>query len=374
MKTGIKAPWVGALVGVLILVWRAGATEAVDSSGLRPGPATVVADRLNVRGEPRLQAERVGQLQRGDSVQVLEEIVLDKPEPGEPKRWARIALPEGIKVWIHSLFVDPTNRVVLASRLNVRAGPGENHSVLGQLERGDAYEETGVMEGDWIQIEPPADAYAFVAARYLRQEPAAGEAGQQEAKVEKPAPQQPLAEGPETSASAITNVAPPEQELSGPAQQTPEEVTVTHAPELAAPPQEGENQTAAVFSEPPPPDTGTDPAALEKAREAMRQKMAELIARDEAMRSGTAVPPPAEVRMVTREGIVRRAWHILAPTDHALVDLETGRVINYLYTTSTNLDLSRYWGRHVLVTGEEGLDPRWRDTPVLTIRRIQVFP
>jgi hypothetical protein len=37
------------------------------------------------------------------------------------------------------------------------------------------------------------------------------------------------------------------------------------------------------------------------------------------------------------------------------------------------LDLSRYKGLHIVVTGEEGLDRRWRNTPVITIQRILVL-
>ena len=51
----------------------------------------------------------------------------------------------------------------------------------------------------------------------------------------------------------------------------------------------------------------------------------------------------------------------------------SGKIINYLYTSSTNLDLSRYKGLHIVVTGEEGLDERWKNHPVITIQRIQVL-
>ena len=53
-------------------------------------------------------------------------------------------------------------------------------------------------------------------------------------------------------------------------------------------------------------------------------------------------------------------------------DPKTGTDIDYLYTTTTNLDISRYNGLHIVVTGEEGLAQRWRNTPVLTIHEIQV--
>ena len=77
-------------------------------------------------------------------------------------------------------------------------------------------------------------------------------------------------------------------------------------------------------------------------------------------------------RIVEREGIVRGTASIQAPTHFELVSPENGRPINYLYTTSPNLDLRRYKGLHIIVTGEEGLDERWANTPVITIQKIQV--
>jgi hypothetical protein len=56
-----------------------------------------------------------------------------------------------------------------------------------------------------------------------------------------------------------------------------------------------------------------------------------------------------------------------------LYDPETRAEINYLYTTSTNLDISRYNGMRIVVTGEEGLAERWGNTPLLTIQRIVVL-
>ena len=52
--------------------------------------------------------------------------------------------------------------------------------------------------------------------------------------------------------------------------------------------------------------------------------------------------------------------------------LDNGKVIDYLYTTSTNVVLKKYYRRTVLVTGEEELDERWPNTPVITIQKIQV--
>ena len=133
------------------------------------GPATVAAEHVNLRGQAGLKGEVVGHAQKGDTVTVISEITLDKPKAGEPAQWAKIALPTGTKVWVDSKFIDITNNVVGVKKLNLRGGPGENYSVLGVIEKG-APITVVATKGDWTQIEPPASAFAFVAASYLKQE------------------------------------------------------------------------------------------------------------------------------------------------------------------------------------------------------------
>src|SRR5260221_9095317 len=86
----------------------------------------------------------------------------------------------------------------------------------------------------------------------------------------------------------------------------------------------------------------------------------------------TNLPPPPP-RIVSHEGTVRGVGSLIAPTAYVLYDPATFQNINFLYSTSTNLDLSRYVGYQIVATGEEGLAPRWKDTPVLTIQSIQVI-
>jgi hypothetical protein len=100
----------------------------------------------------------------------------------------------------------------------------------------------------------------------------------------------------------------------------------------------------------------------------MRRKMAELAA-EETGAGGEPTPP----RIVSHEGVVRTTMNIQSPTKYVLVDPASGKLVNYLYTTSTNLNLREYKGRRIIVTGEEGLDKRWENTPVITIERIRVL-
>ena len=82
-------------------------------------------------------------------------------------------------------------------------------------------------------------------------------------------------------------------------------------------------------------------------------------------------PPPK--RIVQREGLVRGTVSIQAPTKFALISPENGKTIDYLFTASPDLDLSRYKGLRIIVTGEEGLDERWGNTTVIAIQKIQVL-
>jgi uncharacterized protein YgiM (DUF1202 family) len=273
---------------------------------LVPGAAEVAADRINVRGQAGLKGEVVAHLFKGDAVMVLSQINLDKHATGEPAQWAKIALPASTKTWLNTKFVDATTKTVLPKKLNLRAGPGENYSVLGTIERGTPVNEI-TTKGGWMQIEPPTNAYAFVAAMYLKQE---------------------------ASGNLATNLAPSTETAPMPAP-TPTPVPETQ-PILTGP----TNAAPAVVETNAPPAVDTNP------------------------------PPP---RVVTHEGVVGHVGSIIAPTAYELYDPATRQEINYLYTTSTNLDISRYNGMRIVVTGEEGLAQRWNNTPLLTIQSIMVI-
>jgi uncharacterized protein YgiM (DUF1202 family) len=268
---------------------------------LVPGPAEVIAKYVNVRGQPSLKGEVVTHLTTNDSVTVVEQINLKRHKAGEPAQWAKIAFPTNANVWVFSRFIDETNKVVLSKKLNLRTGPGENYSVAGLIERGTPINQVST-KGNWTEIEPPTNAYAFVAAMYLKQE---ANPAPMVAPVETNVVEQPPAIAPEmTNAPAETNAVATEME--------------------------------------------TNPPAVE-----------------------TEAPPPPP-RIVEHVGVVRHVISPVAPTDYEIFDPASGKTVDYLYTTSTNLNLSLYKGHRIIVTGEEGLDERWKDTPVITIQQIQV--
>ena len=281
---------------------------------LVPGPATVISENLKIRGQAGMKGEIVSKLKKGDTVTVISEITLDKHAADEPAQWAKIALPSGTKVWVNSHFVDPTSKTVMPKQLHFRAGPGENYNSLGMLEKGATVNPIST-KGDWMQIEAPSTACAFVAAMFLKQEAAAPV----------------VAAAPETSAPVMPVPAP-----------TP--TAVTEAPQVA-----------------------TMPA--QPAVEPNAAPVAKMEATDAKAIVDTNAPP----RVVSHEGYVRLSGNPTAPTYYELFDWDTGNTINYLYSPTTNLDLSRYSGYKIVATGDEGMTARFPSTPVLTIQKIFVL-
>ena len=77
-------------------------------------------------------------------------------------------------------------------------------------------------------------------------------------------------------------------------------------------------------------------------------------------------------RIVRREGIVRRVFNVQGPTDFALENIESGKRVNYLFTGKSGLQLKYYTGKKIILTGEEGIDRRWPNTPLITINTLEV--
>ncbi|MCP5517626.1 MAG: SH3 domain-containing protein [Verrucomicrobiales bacterium] len=134
-------------------------------------PARVLPERLNVRSQPSLAAEVVTQLRQGDVVEVRGGAV-----PGDKGAgWSRIALPEDRSVWVFVDYVDRTSGRVKANELRVRAGPGTEHAILGNVGTGDVLEVRKVV-GDWVEVAPPNGTFVFVATEFIEFEHASASA------------------------------------------------------------------------------------------------------------------------------------------------------------------------------------------------------
>jgi uncharacterized protein YgiM (DUF1202 family) len=370
--------------------------------------AVVNDNRVNVRGQATLNSEVITQLKKGEKVAILEEIAVAKPKKGEPAKWYRIALPANTPVWVNAGFVK--DNTVASAKLNVRTGPGENFSVIARLEKGATVKEIRTV-GDWKEIEAPANASAFVAADLLqRQEAASDKAVLAETKPAAPAPA--VASRPKQGKSAPKAAPSVPATVPAPAPVETVKVESPPAPVTASPdvtakrapsptPKPAEVAAAPVAPAPEParpivsepivtPVASTPPPEPEKkgffsrvfgkssktnATETAKSKPAAKVAKAKAATPAPVVDTePAPVRVVTREGIVRRSFNVQTPSYYALESTDSGKIINYLFTTNTNLPWGALKDRTVTVTGQEAIDKRWPNTPVLTIETLNTLP
>ena len=131
--------------GMIIMSVSLAALTGVEAAD----EARVIGNRVNLRARPDLQAEVVGQVNRGDRLTVK----------SMTEEWVEIAPPSAIEFWVHRDFIDENE--VASPRLNVRAGPGINYSVVTTLERGDRVTPTGEFT-EWLSIEPPPSASIWI--------------------------------------------------------------------------------------------------------------------------------------------------------------------------------------------------------------------
>jgi uncharacterized protein YgiM (DUF1202 family) len=386
--------------------------------------AVVNDNRVNVRGQAKLNSEVITQLKKGEKVTILEEIAVEKPKKGEPAKWYRIALPANTPVWVNANFVK--DNAVSSPKLNVRSGPGENFSIIARLEKGAAVKEIRTV-GDWKEIEAPAGSSAYVASDLLqRQEmssssgvlaekkpaaPAPATAAAPKAKqvakaapapvtpppVTTPAPVVPAApletvkaDAPPAPVTANPEVKPAGKRAPKAAPKPAEVAAATPAPAAPAPERSRPIATEPVVTpvtpavEPAPEKKGffsrvfgksSKTNATETAKAPEKTKPAKASAsKAKAAPAPEVSNEPLPVRIVTREGIVRRSFNIQTPSYYALESTDTGKIVNYLYSSNTNLPWAALKDRTVSVTGQEAIDKRWPNTPVLTIETLNTLP
>lgn len=122
--------------------------------------AVVQAARLNVRVAPAPDAPIVASLSAGTRVDTVP----------ENEHWAEIAAPEGVPVWVASLFVAADGSLRKGARL--RCGPG---TVFAEYRIGTLPPEpVSVMEkshdGFWLRIRPVPGLKCFISRRFLKED------------------------------------------------------------------------------------------------------------------------------------------------------------------------------------------------------------
>ena len=336
-----------------------------------PEAGIVSGDRVNVRARASLIGERVAQLRKGDKVTVLAKVTVAPPRKGEPTDWLKIAMPAAGQTWVHLSFVKEGK--VTAKKLNVRAGGSERFSIVGRLAKGDAVKEKRTA-GDWIEIEHPASAYAYVAAKFI-------ELGQA---AEAAKPEETPEEG--TRSTSSQNLTKPEE-----SKETPEA-----KPEVVAEAKVEPKETTEPEDMPEPPEPEVVVVDAPESDDAQKTPMGNPEDAEEAKPEPAPavtdtklpVPPP---RIVTREGTIKRRFFRSpkAPSRFELLD-DNGRTINYLYSSDSGplksakgedgepITFTHLMGilrnRRVILTGIEAVDPRWPALPLLDVRTLKTLP
>ena len=358
-----------------------------------PKPGTVSADRVNVRARASLLGERVTQLRKGDKVSVLAKVSVAPPRKNEPADWLRIVMPAAGQTWVYLGFVEEGK--VTVSKLNVRAGGGERFSIVGRLAKGDAVKEKRTA-GDWIEIEHPEGAHAYIAAKFIDVGEVVEETKPEETPEAKPTDVSEMEEPTEIAEAKPTETTPETKPAA-------EEVTETKEPEATKPETadvteakgEAERTTEPVgLPEPPEPEVvvvdGTDASDAQKLP--MGNPEDAEAAKPETVPDVTdtklPVPPP---RIVTREGKIKRRFFRSpkAPSRFELLN-DNGRPINYLYSSDSGplkaaagedgepitfeRLMSMLRNRRVILTGIEAVDPRWPSLPLLDVRTLKTLP
>lgn len=289
--------------------------------GLVLGGATWAFD---VGDEVRVNADRVNVRARpGLNYEVVHQLdfgdTLTVVER-EGEEWVGVEPPSGAFAWIHQDYV--SDGKVSVARLNARSGPGINYSVLGRLGRGA---EVAPVEtfGEWIKIPAPRDGRLWVHQDYL--DPVAAPA------PEAPTPATGTGTGWVTMSSGGTS--------SGGVRQV---VSVTRA----EPPEAGAGADAPQSSSSDPADPAVQAADPE----------------DPADTASLPYPPPEDMDLVPLEGqggagsyegsLSRVKYLIGRPTRFELVSEKGGRRSTVCYVHGNRDQLDGLVGRNMRVTGK----------------------
>jgi SH3-like domain-containing protein len=118
----------------------------------------VKVQELYLRAGPNRNFEVLKKLKKGDILEFVE----------EKYGWTRVVLPEDVPLYIYRqmVAVSGNRAIVVKNRVNVRARPNLNSTVVGQVNKGNILTVIG-MEADWIKIRPPSGFTGWVKSEYV---------------------------------------------------------------------------------------------------------------------------------------------------------------------------------------------------------------
>ncbi len=148
------------MLPIMLCVCLGGAEVADEATGV------VLADDLNVRFAPSPAATVVGELRKGDRVNVRG--FRPSETPGSSDRgFFEIDPPPGVVYYVAKKYVSPGGEVE-GTNVRVRSAPGLQPSFIqAELPRGSAVEIVGEHD-EWWKIRPTRNCRAYVSTRLVR--------------------------------------------------------------------------------------------------------------------------------------------------------------------------------------------------------------
>lgn len=114
----------------------------------------IKADRVNLRAQPSLSSEVVGQAGYRQALNAI----------SFKNDWVELSPPTGTVFYVYSEMVQ--DGLVSANELNVRSGPGLAYSTVGRIPRGTRLSVLGTF-GEWLKIEPVEGTSVWVSRDFV---------------------------------------------------------------------------------------------------------------------------------------------------------------------------------------------------------------
>ncbi|VGO21477.1 SH3 domain-containing protein [Pontiella sulfatireligans] len=114
----------------------------------------VTGDRVNLRTKPDLNSESLEPAMRGEELVFL----------GATNGWVAVQPPDYLYGWVATNYLK--EGVVTPKKLNVRAGPSLNYTVLSVVKRGDELAVNGEFSG-WFKVAVPVGSRVWISEDYV---------------------------------------------------------------------------------------------------------------------------------------------------------------------------------------------------------------
>lgn len=140
---------------VLTLGLVVGGMYASTNSIFAAEKEIVTPEKLNVRKGPSVENDKIGSLDRGMVVEILE----------SNNGWNKVKLSDGNEGWVSGDYTAKEKATVTATELNVRKGPSIENDKIGSLANGTVVEVLE-HENDWYKVKLDDNKEGWISGDY----------------------------------------------------------------------------------------------------------------------------------------------------------------------------------------------------------------